>query len=143
MGKGDIRSRRGKIWRGTYGVSRPSKRKKRVSHFVASSRKAKSLKDLPKMFEPIREEVPVELKATEMVAPADVQHLPAEPVTQTPVLDQKPVELAQDSSEAKTVEKKAAKKTGVRKASSGKKGVGKKTSVRKTHPGKTSSRKKK
>ncbi len=27
MGKGDIRSRRGKIWRGTYGVTRPQKTK--------------------------------------------------------------------------------------------------------------------
>ncbi len=28
MGKGDIRTRRGKIWRGTYGKTRPSKKKK-------------------------------------------------------------------------------------------------------------------
>jgi len=28
MGKGDRRSRRGKIWRGTTGVSRPKKRNK-------------------------------------------------------------------------------------------------------------------
>jgi len=27
MGKGDIRSRRGKIFRGTYGVTRPKKKK--------------------------------------------------------------------------------------------------------------------
>jgi 30S ribosomal protein S31 len=28
MGKGDKRSRRGKIWRGTFGKSRPRKKKK-------------------------------------------------------------------------------------------------------------------
>ncbi len=28
MGKGDIRSKRGKIWRGTYGKSRPKKKRK-------------------------------------------------------------------------------------------------------------------
>ncbi|NPA26653.1 MAG: 30S ribosomal protein THX [Chloroflexi bacterium] len=30
MGKGDRRTRRGKIWRGTYGKSRPRKKKKKV-----------------------------------------------------------------------------------------------------------------
>ncbi|WP_317622957.1 30S ribosomal protein THX [Thiohalobacter sp.] len=29
MGKGDARTRRGKIWRGTYGNSRPHRRKGR------------------------------------------------------------------------------------------------------------------
>ncbi|GIX21978.1 MAG: hypothetical protein KatS3mg121_0761 [Gammaproteobacteria bacterium] len=29
MGKGDLRSRRGKIWRGTYGKTRPHKPKDR------------------------------------------------------------------------------------------------------------------
>ena len=30
MGKGDIRTRRGKIHRGSYGISRPKKRKKKL-----------------------------------------------------------------------------------------------------------------
>lgn len=30
MGKGDPRTRRGKIYRGTYGVTRPKKKKKKV-----------------------------------------------------------------------------------------------------------------
>ncbi|HHQ42117.1 MAG TPA: 30S ribosomal protein THX [Chromatiales bacterium] len=30
MGKGDRRTRRGKIWRGTYGNSRPRKEKKKA-----------------------------------------------------------------------------------------------------------------
>ncbi|NIK72908.1 30S ribosomal protein S31 [Thermonema lapsum] len=29
MGKGDRRTKRGKIWRGTYGVSRPRKNKQK------------------------------------------------------------------------------------------------------------------
>lgn len=29
MGKGDLRTKRGKTWRGTYGNSRPRKKKKR------------------------------------------------------------------------------------------------------------------
>ena len=47
MGKGDIRSRRGKIWRGTYGVTRP-RRWKSAPRPAAISRKVKTLKDLPK-----------------------------------------------------------------------------------------------
>jgi 30S ribosomal protein S31 len=31
MGKGDRRSRRGKIWAGTYGVRRPGKKKKKAA----------------------------------------------------------------------------------------------------------------
>ena len=40
MGKGDIRTRRGKINRGTYGVSRPKKEKKRKAVADARSRRA-------------------------------------------------------------------------------------------------------
>ena len=32
MGKGDARTRRGKIWRGTHGKSRPRRRKVRQKH---------------------------------------------------------------------------------------------------------------
>ena len=45
MGKGDIRTRRGKIWRGTYGVTRP-RRYKTVVRPAAATRKVKTLKDL-------------------------------------------------------------------------------------------------
>lgn len=45
MGKGDIRSRRGKVWRGTTGVTRPRKRKKNCA-IARSSRKVKGLKAL-------------------------------------------------------------------------------------------------
>ena len=40
MGKGDIRTRRGKINRGTYGVSRPKKEKKEKARARARSRGA-------------------------------------------------------------------------------------------------------
>ncbi len=40
MGKGDIRTRRGKINRGTYGVSRPKKEKKDKNRARARSRGA-------------------------------------------------------------------------------------------------------
>ena len=45
MGKGDIRSRRGKIWRGTTGVTRPRKRKKQRA-VAPPTRKVKDLKSL-------------------------------------------------------------------------------------------------
>jgi len=41
MGKGDIRSRRGKIFRGTYGVTRPKKKKlKKKAAAAAKAAKA-------------------------------------------------------------------------------------------------------
>lgn len=40
MGKGDIRTRRGKINRGTYGVSRPKKEKKEKARARAKGRGA-------------------------------------------------------------------------------------------------------
>ena len=50
MGKGDIRTRRGKVWRGTYGVTRP-RRWKTVIKPVTKTRKVKELKDIPKAVE--------------------------------------------------------------------------------------------
>lgn len=47
MGKGDMRTRRGKVHRGTYGVTRP-RRYKTVIKPKTSARKVKTLKDLPK-----------------------------------------------------------------------------------------------
>ncbi len=49
MGKGDIRTRRGKIWRRTYGVTRPRRWKTTTPAIVAKPRKVKALKDLPKV----------------------------------------------------------------------------------------------
>jgi len=37
MGKGDRRTKRGKIWRGTYGKSRPKPKKKRKLKRLASA----------------------------------------------------------------------------------------------------------
>lgn len=57
MGKGDIRTRRGKVWRGTYGVTRP-RRWKTVVRPAATTRKVKALKDLPKAAsEPVKKPV--------------------------------------------------------------------------------------
>src|ERR1035437_493596 len=87
MGKGDIRTRRGKVWRGTYGVTRPRRWKTTTPVIVAKPRKVKALKDLPKavVAEPIKKIVVeavqpqvVETKAqvAEVKAPvvAEVQH---------------------------------------------------------------------
>lgn len=41
MGKGDRRTRRGKIWRGTYGKCRPRKKKRKTAESSASAQKAK------------------------------------------------------------------------------------------------------
>jgi len=38
MGKGDRRTRRGKIWRGTYGKYRPKKKKKQKQEAAAAAR---------------------------------------------------------------------------------------------------------
>lgn len=46
MGKGDIRTRRGKVWRGTYGVTRPRRYKVTIKP-KSSARKVKNLTDLP------------------------------------------------------------------------------------------------
>lgn len=115
MGKGDIRSRRGKIWRGTYGVSRPAKRKNSAPR-PAPARKVKALKDLPKVMEPIREEVPVALEVAETAAPVDVQHPSVEQAAEALVLQQETVESAQELPEAKAPDKKGAKKASVKKA---------------------------
>ncbi|PYO78338.1 MAG: 30S ribosomal protein THX [Gemmatimonadetes bacterium] len=42
MGKGDIRTRRGKIHRGTYGISRPKKRKKKPEKPVEAAKTGKA-----------------------------------------------------------------------------------------------------
>lgn len=51
MGKGDLRSRKGKIWRGTYGVTRPQRWKASAPRPAVKAAKVKTLKDLPKAVE--------------------------------------------------------------------------------------------
>ena len=46
MGKGDIRTKKGKIWRGTTGVSRPRKKKKIVKRSAQPVKKVKDIKAL-------------------------------------------------------------------------------------------------
>ena len=95
MGKGDIRSRRGKIWRGTYGVTRP-RRWKSAPRPAAISRKVKTLKDLPKA---VAEEQVKKIVA-EVVAPEVLETHASVVETQQPVA----------AATAETVES-AAKKT--------------------------------
>jgi 30S ribosomal protein S31 len=40
MGKGDARSKRGKIWRGTYGKTRPSKPPRKMSPAASRAKRA-------------------------------------------------------------------------------------------------------
>ena len=44
MGKGDQRSRRGKIWRGTFGKRRPKRSSKRVAPVAAAADEKKPAK---------------------------------------------------------------------------------------------------
>lgn len=55
MGKGDKKSRRGKIWRGSYGNTRPRKRNRKINQVIPKKQKA-----------------PVTAKAAEETAPAEV-----------------------------------------------------------------------
>ena len=74
MGKGDIRTRRGKVWRGTTGVTRPRQKSKPI-RTVVPSRKAKSLNDLPKVVE----ETVAKQEVVEVVSPVtEVNHAVAE-----------------------------------------------------------------
>jgi ribosomal small subunit protein bTHX len=112
MGKGDIRTRRGKIWRRTYGVSRP-RRWKTTARPAATTRKVKTLKDLPKAAaaEPVKkvpEIITPEVVETQASA-VEAQHSVSEI---TPAHESASVEAAT----AETSEKKAAKKPAVKKA---------------------------
>lgn len=126
MGKGDIRTRRGKIWRGTTGVTRPRKHKRAGLRPVAPVRKVKALKDLPKaVSEPIVKKQVIEtVPVIETVQPvvnavtAEVPQIVSEPVT--------------EKASAKTETKPKAKKaTAVKKAPAAKKSVAKKTPAKK------------
>ena len=83
MGKGDIRTRRGKVWRGTYGVTRP-RRYKTVVRPHATTRKAKSLKDLPKAAaEAVKKPVIEEVQPVIPGVTAEVPQIVSETVTET------------------------------------------------------------
>lgn len=89
MGKGDIRTRRGKIWRRTYGVTRPRRYKTVVKPHTAV-RKAKAMKDIPKVVaeaavkKPVAETIPVIEQVQPVVAgiTAEVPQIVAEPVAE-------------------------------------------------------------
>lgn len=145
MGKGDIRSRRGKIWRGTTGVTRPRKRKRTALRPVAPVRKVKALKDLPKIAEdtivkktvvetvnPLREEslnqaaetsvIETVQPVTEVIA-AEAPQIEADPVTETVV--------AETETKSKTKKAPALKKPAAKKAPAVKKPAAKKTTAKK------------
>jgi ribosomal small subunit protein bTHX len=103
MGKGDIRSRRGKIWRGTTGVTRPRKKSK-TPRPAAPSRKVKTLKDLPKAVE----ETAVKKQAVETVPVIEhVQPEVAAVTAEVPQIVSEPVESAAAEAVSETKAKKA------------------------------------
>ena len=123
MGKGDIRTRRGKIWRGTYGVTRPRRWKTATPRPAAKARKVKTLKDLPKavgveqlkkvIVESVKPQV-VETKAAVIEAQQSlVENVVAAttPVVEVPVhTETKEVGII-EKTPAKKASKPAAKKT--------------------------------
>jgi len=136
MGKGDIRTRRGKIWRGTTGVSRPRKKSKGIRP-SAPVRKVKALKDLPKaVAQPIVKKQVVEAvkhQVAETVAPVieKVQPVVENVVVETPKVVEAPVRTETKASEKKekTPAKKASKPTA--KKAPAKKSAAKKASAKK------------
>ncbi len=134
MGKGDIRSRRGKVWRGTYGVTRPQRWKSAAARPAATTRKVKALKDLPKaVAEPVVKKPVVETvikpQVAETIAPVveKVQPVAANAVVETPKAAEVPV-VRETKVEAKAPAKKApaAKKPAAKKAPAAKKPAAKK-----------------
>ena len=124
MGKGDIRTRRGKIWRRTYGVTRP-RRWKSAPRPAAVSRKVKTLKDLPKA---VAEEQ-VKKIAVEAVQPVHQEVVAAKmPVAPEVAVVQEAV--APKEIKAK-VEAKQASKQAPKKVPAAKKPVAKKTPSKK------------
>lgn len=146
MGKGDIRSRKGKIWRGTYGVSRLSRKKNRKPRPLVQSCKAKTLKDLPKIVsEPVEKKVAIHASQPEVVETKPTQVV--EPVTETQVtttvetsvVETTPAEVAVET-HIKEIKTKRAKKSSAKKKT--KKPAAKKE-TKKTPAKKTTSKKKK
>lgn len=140
MGKGDIRTKRGKIWRGTTGVSRPRKKSKGIRP-AAPVRKVKVLKDLPKIAaeqivkKPVVEAVKPQV--AEVVTPAVevVKPVVAETVSavvhkdsfgEAPVHTETKATKKKEKSPAKKVSKPVAKKAPVAKKTAAKKPTAKK-----------------
>jgi len=138
MGKGDIRTRRGKIWRGTTGVTRP-RRKSKTIRPSAPLRKVKALKDLPKaVAQPIVKKPVVEAvkhQVAETVAPVIEK---VQPVVENIVVETSKVVEAPVHAEAKAVVKK--EKTPAKKVS---KPAAKKAPAKKSTTKKASAKKKK
>ena len=109
MGKGDIRTKRGKIWRGTYGVTRPRKWKN-APRPAPKSRKVKALKDIPKVVEQPIVKKPVEEKenkpvVAEVVAPPVVEKK-EESFSPLPTTTKQPVQPKKKAQEASKDEPK-------------------------------------
>lgn len=139
MGKGDIRTCRGKIWRGTTGVSRPRKRTRAGLRPAAPVRKVKTLKDLPKaVAEPIVKKPVVEAvkpQVVETVAPVieKVQIVVENVVVETTSAVEVPAHTREKAIKKK--EKTPAKKAG--------KSAAKKTETKKPAAKKATAKKKK
>ena len=116
MGKGDIRTRRGKIWRGTTGVTRPRKKTNAIRP-SAPSRKVKAMKDIKSVAEPIVKKIIAEtIPVVETVQPV-IQGVTAE----VPQIVSEPIET----------KKALAKKVAVKKAPVAKKPAAKKSPAKK------------
>ena len=137
MGKGDIRTRRGKIWRGTTGVTRPRQKSKGIRP-AAPSRKVKTLKELPKAVAEVIVKKPVAealkhpvvetaIPVVEKVQPV-IENIVAETpaIVDVPVINEKKFVDKKTKSPAKKVAKQAAKK-----AVSAKKAPAKKVTAKK------------
>jgi len=121
MGKGDIRTRRGKVWRGTYGVTRPRRWKTTIKP-VVKVRKVKTLKDLPKAVaaEPIKkivieavqpQVIEPKVHVAEVKAPVIAEVHPPVVAESTPVVEIPEVKTPSVEAEVKPeVKKPAAKK---------------------------------
>ena len=121
MGKGDIRTRRGKVWRGTYGVTRPRRWKVAPRAAAVSTRKVKNLKDLPK--EMVVEQ-PIKKIAEEETEPVMKAASSAE--VETPVVE---TSFADDVEAADKKESAAKKAPPVKKAPAAKKAPAKKKQI--------------
>ena len=108
MGKGDKKSKKGKIWIGSYGVRRPKKKK---NAFVAQP-VAKETKKAVKVEEAIESQVVVEEKAKKVkkeTAPKAVEAEAAEPKVKKTAEKKAPAKKAEPKDDA--AEKPKAKKT--------------------------------
>ena len=120
MGKGDIRTRRGKIWRGTTGVTRPRKKTNAIRPAVPT-RKVKAMKDIKAVAEPIVKKIIAEsIPVVETVQPV-IQGVTAE----VPQIVSEPIAVKVETKKA------PAKKVAVKKAPVAKKPAAKKLPAKK------------